>query len=277
MMTAQPLEQVPHAFDELDLVRGVLWNRRAVVCLDFDGTLAPIVDDPVAARPAAGASGAVSRLAGHCPVVVISGRDLVDVRERLGVAQLWYAGSHGLEIAGPDGEHHVHEQAVDVAPSLDAIESALAGRLDGIDGVGLERKRFSVSVHHRAVAEDDVDAVTSAVDEVVAEHTDLRVVEGRELREIRPALEWGKGAAVTWILERVGLGDDAFPVYAGDDVTDEDALEVVRGAGLGIVVRNRERLDTPTAAHLAVDDPDQLCDLLDMISELFDEWAELPT
>ena len=87
--------------------------------------------------------------------------------------------------------------------------------------------------------------------------------------ELVPALEWHKGHALRWLLGQVAPpGSRMTPVYAGDDLTDEDALEAVHDVGLGIVVRSSEHGDRPTAAHLAVDSPEQLCEVLDRTAEI---------
>lgn len=271
MSAPRSLDEVPGALGRFHDVRGLLWNRYLVVFLDFDGTLSPIVDDPAAAAPSERARRAVEGLAAHWPVVVISGRELDDVRDRLGIDGLWYAGSHGLEISGPAGEHHVQGDALESSGSLDTVASAIADRLEGIDGVRVEHKRFSLSVHYRSVETDDVSTVTATVEEVTAGHDDLRITEGRRLREVRPAIDWDKGTALTWLLERIAPSKTPFPIYAGDDITDEDALEAVRDIGLGVVVRSAERDDAPTFAHVAVVGPDQLAELLDRITALADE------
>lgn len=276
MTTERSVDQVPDAHEVFDDLRGMLWNRRIIVLLDFDGTLSPIVDDPADAEPAVGVRPALERLVEKCPVAVISGRDLADVRDRVAVERLWYAGSHGFDIAGPDGEHHEHEDALDVVPSLDAAEAAIRERLDEIAGVKVERKRFSLSVHFRSVDPDDVAMVTDTVDDVGSEHRDLRITEGRRLRELGPDLEWDKGAALGWLLERIEPSGSDFPIYAGDDVTDEDALKAVRDIGLGIVVRSDERSDVPTFAHVSVDGPDRLCELLGQLLELFESGELSP-
>jgi alpha,alpha-trehalase len=262
------VSEVPDAHESFDHLRGVLWNRRVVVLLDFDGTLSPIVDHPSAAAPAEGMRSIVQHLSTRCPLGVISGRALDDVRRRLGVEGIWYAGSHGFEIAGPAGEHHEYDGAAESVPALDATEAEVGDRLAGFDGVVVERTRFSLSVHVRSVGADDVDDVIRVVDEAVESREALKVTSGRRVLEIRPAVAWDKGRALTWLLEHMDVGTSPFPVYVGDDRTDEDAFEVVRDVGLGIVVCSDERAGEPTAAHVSVADPGQLRSLLERIHGL---------
>ena len=83
----------------------------AMVFLDFDGTLSPIVSDPGAAALVVGAAQALELVAAVCPVAILSGRDLADIRDRVGVPGIWYAGSHGFELTAPDGTYHCNAAA----------------------------------------------------------------------------------------------------------------------------------------------------------------------
>ncbi|HEX6076410.1 MAG TPA: trehalose-phosphatase [Micromonosporaceae bacterium] len=268
------LSQLPDALAvwDSDLARRLAGRRIAVFC-DFDGTLSPIVDHPDAAVLPRGTRAVLVRLARHCPVAVISGRDLADVRARVGLTSLWYAGAHGMDLAGPNGEREVVSAAERARPALSRAAAELTGRLAGVPGVFLEPKRFSLSVHYREVPSPRVADVTDAVAEVAAHHPDLTVLTGRKVAELRPELDWNKGRALRWLLDRVASKVAPLPVYAGDDITDEDALREVAGFGLGIVVRSDEHGDRPTAAHVAVNDPGALCRLLGKLADLLEHDA----
>jgi trehalose 6-phosphate phosphatase len=95
---------------------------------------------------------AVSALAERCPVAVVSGRDLAMLRKLVAIDSLYYAGSHGFEIAGPKGQVTSMERGVEYLPLLDEAEQALRRKLAEIAGHSVERKRFSVAVHYRQVA-----------------------------------------------------------------------------------------------------------------------------
>src|SRR6202023_3076654 len=129
-------------------------DRRPAVFYDFDGTLSDIVDDPDAARPVAGAAEALQKLAAQCPVAVLSGRDLADLTERLGVPGIRYAGRHGFELTAPDGTHHQNAGAAGGLPVLERAAGELRGRLGSVPGVVVEHKRFGVAVHYRNAARD---------------------------------------------------------------------------------------------------------------------------
>lgn len=260
----RPLSQVPAATDAWDAVAGLLEGQRIVVFLDFDGTLAPIVDDPDAAAAPAATMDVVERLARSCTVAVVSGRGLDDLRSRIDLPGLWLAGSHGFEVEGPDGVEHPLQEVRDALPALDDATGRLRDEFGDLPGVHVERKRFAIAVHTRRADADATEQVRQQVERVGAA-CGLRATGGREVVELRPDVEWDKGAALRWILDRVGQDGDArptLPVYAGDDLTDEDALRVVGPGGLGIVVANDEHGDRDTSAHVSVGGTEQLRDVL---------------
>jgi trehalose 6-phosphate phosphatase len=249
------MSQLPDGLAALD----VLAARQPAVFFDFDGTLSEIVDDPDAARLADGAADALTSLTARCPVAILSGRDLADVRQRIGLPGIWYAGSHGFELTGPDGEHHQNEHAAAAIPVLEQTAEQLRDQLHQIAGVVVEHKRFGVAVHYRNAERDRVGEVTAAV-RAAGQRTELRVTTGREVIELRPNVDWDKGKTLRWVLDHIpeaGAGR-LLPVYLGDDITDEDAFDAVRDDGVGIVVRHTEDGDRATAARYALDSPERV-------------------
>src|SRR5699024_10599431 len=144
----RPMSSLPDAMAVLDATDTVAVAGNPAVFFDFDGTLSDIVDDPGAARLVAGAAAALRALAARCPVAVLSGRDLADVQQRIALPGIWYAGSHGFELTGPDGAHHQNDAAAAAVPVLADAAAALRPRLASIPGVTVEHKRFAVAVHY---------------------------------------------------------------------------------------------------------------------------------
>jgi trehalose 6-phosphate phosphatase len=247
----------------------VIAERQPAVFYDFDGTLSEIVKNPDSARLSDGAADALTALSAQCPVAILSGRDLADVRQRIGLPGIWYAGSHGFELTGPDGEHHQNEEAAASVPLLAEAAAELADQLGHIPGVAVEHKRFGVAVHYRNAERDRVGEVAAAV-RSAGQRTALRVTTGREVIELRPNVDWDKGKTLQWVLDYIeddkgstgheghGASSPLLPIYLGDDITDEDAFDAVHDDGLAILVRHNDDGDRATAAGYALDDPDRV-------------------
>jgi len=239
------------------------------VFYDFDGTLSEIVNDPDTARLVDGAAEALTSLSTSCPVAILSGRDLADVRERIGLPGLWYAGSHGFELTGPDGAHHENADAAASVPVLAEAAAALADQLGDIPGVVVEHKRFGVAAHYRNAARDRVGEVAAAV-RSTGQRTALRVTTGREVIELRPDIDWDKGKTLRWVLDYIRDNDGGgplLPIYLGDDITDEDAFDAVADDGIAILVRHSDDGDRATAAHYALDNPDRVREFTERLAQ----------
>ncbi|MCX4092473.1 trehalose-phosphatase [Nocardia sp. alder85J] len=267
------LSQLPDALDSWAQIGDLLDTEKVAVLLDFDGTLSEIVADPAAATPADGMARTLSRLAAECPVAIVSGRELADLRARVDVEGLWYAGCHGFELLAPDGTVHVHEAAPDAERALAAAARQLRDELAAVPGVRVEHKRFAVAVHYRQVEPARVGAVIAAV-HGRADDSGLRLTFGRKVAELRPDLEWDKGTALRWILDHLAAA--VLPIYVGDDLTDEDAFDAVVADGLGIAVRQDESGDRPTAARYVLGGPPEVGQLLDGLVTLLFEELEIP-
>src|SRR5207244_247128 len=236
---------------------------RVAVFLDYDGTLTPIVSHPEDAWLSDSMRQALRSLAARVPVAILSGRDLDDVRGRVLVDGIVYAGSHGFDIAGAGGLRR--ELGAAYLPVLDAAETELREALDEIPGAQLERKHFSVAAHYRNVNEDDAFRVDVAVDGVAARHRELRRIDGKKVYELLPDTDWNKGKAVLWLLETLDLArGKVLPIYIGDDRTDEDAFWTLKSRGIGILVSEQSQV---TAANYWLRNPDEVERFLQKITD----------
>ncbi|MGA9493589.1 MAG: trehalose-phosphatase, partial [Mycobacterium sp.] len=251
------ISQLPDAVESYGQIVGVLGAREPMLFLDYDGTLSPIVADPSAAALVDGARQALESLASQCPVAILSGRDLADIRARVPIPGIWYAGSHGFELTGPDGTYHRNEAAAAAIGVLEGAAAELSQILADIPGVRVEHKRFAVAVHYRQVAPEHIGEIVSATHKL-GQRDGLRVTNGRMLVELRPDIDWDKGTTLAWIRDRIDAKGRLLPIYIGDDLTDEDAFDAVQFDGMGIVVRHDEDSDRKTAARFALQSPDQV-------------------
>src|SRR5262252_6355887 len=126
---------------------------RLAIFLDYDGTLTPIVSHPEDAWLSDSMRQTLRWLVVRVPVAILSGRDLDDVRGRVHVDGIVYAGSHGFDIAGSGGLRR--QLGTEYLSVLDAVEAELREALDEIPGAQLERKHSSVAAHYRNVKEND--------------------------------------------------------------------------------------------------------------------------
>ena len=259
------IRNLPSALEAVEEIMQQASNRRMVLFLDYDGTLTPIVSRPEEAVLSDAMRDILRELAGRYTVAVISGRDLADVKNHVGIENIFYAGSHGFDIAGPEGRHIEVQQGKAFLPTLDKAQEALEERLGAIPGAAVERKKFSIAAHYRNVEAGREKDVAKAVDEVHADYPSLRKSSGKKIYELQPRVDWHKGKAVQWLLETLGLDQpDVLPIYIGDDITDEDAFAALSDRGIGIVARDKPR---PTAAQYELKDPGEVKEFLRRIKE----------
>ena len=238
---------------------------RLAVFLDYDGTLTPIVSHPEDAWLSDSMQQTLRSLVAYVPVAILSGRDLSDVRGRVQVDGIIYAGSHGFDIAGAGGLRR--ELGAEYLPVLDMAETELREALDDIPGAQLERKHFSVAAHYRNVNANEAFKVAMAVDAVAGRHHELRRIDGKKVCELLPNLDWNKGKAVLWLLETLGLQRESVrPIYIGDDNTDEDAFRAVKKRGIAILVSEEPQV---TAAGYRLNNPEDVERFLQQLTHGF--------
>ena len=270
MDLSRSVNDLPYALAHHEELAARIDGKRLAVFLDFDGTLSPVADRPDEAVISKSMRDVVSALSESCPVAIVSGRDRADVHRRVGLDTLFYAGSHGFDIAGPTDQPVRHQEGTEFNAEIEAVEGKLRTALEAVEGVLFEPKTASLSVHYRLVRPADRVTVEDAVRRILDDHPGLRLLLGKMIFEIQPGLDWNKGSAVLWLLDTLGLdGPDVVPVYIGDDITDEDAFAVIKSSGIGFFVNSREETDPgrATAADYAVEDPAEVGLLLRFLAE----------
>jgi trehalose 6-phosphate phosphatase len=239
-----------------------------VLLLDFDGTLAPIVERPEQAAMPERTRRALERLMAvvGVTVAVVSGRGLADVRERAAIPGIAYAGNHGMEIEGA-GLHRIHPEAAAARPDLDAVAARVMADLEGIDGAFVEDKGLTLSIHYRLAPEREAE-VREIVLAAVGGRDGLQVTEGKMVIEVRPRVEWDKGRAVLFLLGQMRPPAGTPVLYLGDDRTDEDAFRALRGWGdgaEGILIAETLPPESAAASHLR--DPAEVGALFEALAD----------
>lgn len=241
----------------------------ALIALDFDGTLAPIVPDPTTSRPVDGTMAALTELAERgCRIALITGRDAHTVLELSGVAAV-----PGVTVAGIYGAETWAGGRLDSLPTPPAMAAlrdrlpALVARHAGDPDLWVEDKRLSLVVHARRTADPDA-AIASVREHVsaLAAELGLEIHDGREVLEVRlPGFD--KGAALRALSE----GASAV-LFAGDDVGDLPAFAAVRELradgvpAWGVAAASADVPELADAADVTVDGPAGVVALLRMLA-----------
>jgi trehalose-phosphatase len=233
-----------------------------LVACDYDGTLAPIVEDPAAAAPLPEAVAALRSLATlpQTTVAVVSGRALRDLAalSRL-PSEVHLVGSHGSEF-DVGFVARLEPDLVDLRRRLLNVLEDLAREHPG---VRLETKPASIAVHTRTAAESIKESMMDKVRSGPVQWPGLHTTEGKEVIELS-VLASNKGSAIEELRRSVSAGG---VLFLGDDVTDENAFKALSGKDVGIKVGPGQ-----SSAHYRVDDPLQAVRVLALLLETRRNW-----
>lgn len=226
-----------------------------LVVSDFDGTLAPIIDDPEAVEADREAVDALNRLS-ELPdthAAILSGRSLVVLR------RLARPATSVILVGGHGGDTGAEELSEEQRRALGAARDRFAALLDRFPDSHLEEKGSGVAFHYRPVAPARQPEAARAALEAASGLEGVRVLHGKKVVEVSAAGA-DKGTALDALRRRVAA---EAVVFIGDDVTDEDAFGVLAGADVGVKVGSG-----PTAARYRVEGPAQVPGLLLLLESL---------
>lgn len=216
---------VIHWTEAQDTLQQLIAQPRFGLFSDFDGTLAPLAPTADQAQPSDRVLGLLRDLRDQLPLVaLISGRRVMALYDKVQVPGLVYVGNHGLETLGPDGQ-------VQASPAAQAYQPALQAALDALqalqaEGVHIEDKALTLTVHYRLAADPDAFALRhEATVRHIAAQQGLEFFTGKRVFELRPPVQMHKGVALRQLAQRYAI---SAALFLGDDVTDIDALRTVR-------------------------------------------------
>jgi trehalose 6-phosphate phosphatase len=226
-----------------------LMAERALVGFDFDGTLVALSEHPADVALTEKTRALLIRLSERVPVVVITGRSLADVSARLdGVPLFGIAGNHGIEPFGETSE---------VIALVAQWHESLRRDLARWPGVGIEDKRFSLTVDYRHAP--DLEATRDAINAAAKRLRHARLLGGRHADfNIAPEHAPNKGTALTEFMKQANC---TAAIYVGDDRTDEDAFRLELPSLAAIRVGRREHSAAPYFLE-AQTETDRLIELL---------------
>lgn len=242
--------------------------------LDFDGTLSPIASIPSLARPVPGLRKILQQLSrnSRIRIAIISGRSLEDIKKKISVPGLIYAGNHGLELSSGSFQL-IHPSAQKKIPLMNEIAQRLKSVIQSVAGALLEHKTLTLSVHYRRVEKTKREHLQNAVLKTVSHYLEedlIKITWGKCVLEIRPNVRWDKAALIRWLLLRkhkFGIPKKPFLVYFGDDETDESAFsEINQKGGLSVKVGHEK---TKTNAKFLIAHPKHVCLWLKQLGKLY--------
>lgn len=199
--------------DNIDVLAQFAWTH-GLVAFDFDGTLAPIVEDRTLSCLRPRTRVLLDRVAKLYPCAVIANRTRADVLSRLeGITVKHIVGNHGIESA--DSNESFENEIASILPK---IEESLRHE----QGVDIENKRHSIAIHyHRSRRKMAARATILAA--IAAQENSLRVIPGKLVINVTPNNAPNKGDALLSLRELEGAD---IALYVGDDVTDEDVFQL---------------------------------------------------
>ncbi|HTY81395.1 MAG TPA: trehalose-phosphatase, partial [Dehalococcoidales bacterium] len=240
---------------------------------DYDGTLTEIVGRPQDALLPETVRQKLRALSQKekVSVGVITGRQMAELKSLVQLDGIYYAGQHGLEIDGP-GLEFIHPQAQKAKVIIAQIVKQLVQSFHDLDGIIIQAKGFSVSVHYRMVKPRDESLVAEKVHAITAPFVNsgaVKVYPMKKVWEIRPPIDWDKGRAALYIGDKIKKDLDLsalLTIYLGDDTTDEDAFRVVRRPeGWGVFICGEK---TESSAEYFLRSVSEVEELLDRIGTL---------
>ena len=232
--------------------------------LDFDGTLAPFVpkhDKAILPKPLAKLLRSLNAVA-KCHIMILSGRQLADVRSRAKIPSIFYGGNHGLEMEGP-GFSFIHPKAHILKTQIPALVDIAQKAFTGLPGVSVENKNLSLTVHFRRLLPQHRNEFKARLEKLKSKLKNRSYYwrAGDSIWELLPRVQWNKGRAALLFLEHLR---NPFVIGVGDDVTDEDLFKAIKKRGISL----RTVVGGPSQADYCIEQKDMdrflnaVCDLL---------------
>lgn len=262
-----------YLFENIQTVDALLNAREKTILLtDFDGTLTPIQKHPDLVNLSEEIRQILIKYSQNKALFlgIITGRSLKQIKKLVNIPEILYVANHGIELEGP-GIHYVSKEARKARYILWHIYMRLFKSLKHIEGMHIEDKGFSISLHYRAVKKKgDIEFVTSTLHAITKPFLDRKMLSlstGKMVYEIRPPVEWNKASTIQWLLAHYfpeEFSEGALLIYLGDDKADIEVFDSLRGKGLTIFVGNP--LDTSTAEYY-VHSPEEVKAFLEHLYE----------
>ena len=253
-----------------------------LLALDIDGTLAPIAPTPDGALVPDETRRTLRALATlpGVEMAFVTGRAVADGQRLVDVPDTWTIGNHGIEWIDPSGDLRVNPSAERYASVVAEAAGRLADPLSRYEGVLLEDKIYTLSIHVRLARPEDIPAIDAELTQVARE-LGLRVLHGKRIFELRPPVDINKGTALVELATLLGVAEQGSVLYAGDDRTDEDGFRALRSLSPNAVTVHvgpgDRRGEFTSDAEFVVADPSALHELLVWLRSMREADLRRPT
>lgn len=213
-------------------------GKKILLMLDFDGTISPIMPRPEQAYLPEKTRSILKKINQFYPVAIISGRPIDVVREKVGVKEFAYAGSHGLEWL-IDGKLNLKRIPKSVLKEFSKIKKDFKKISDKYPRLLIEKKPYSFTFHYKFINRRQMPAFRRDLDKFInpiCKNSLLKVFWDKKTLDITPRLDWNKGHIALLMLKyfQGKTKKILLPVYIGDSETDEDAFSALKN---GITIR----------------------------------------
>lgn len=222
-------------------------NDGAMLLLDFDGVLSAIALTPDEAFISEENKGLVKKCMKFFPVAIITGRELSEIKGKMGIKNILYIASHGLEWE-KDGKYFFKSVQKNIIQTINLAKNKIKMLAKRYPGMILESKNFMFAVHYRKMtpklAESFVKEVISILKPITKNHK-LRLDHNLKTFELRPHVNWDKGDSALFVVDYFNKKTKkrCTPIFIGDGLTDEDAFRALKKNGITIRVgQNRKSL-----------------------------------
>ncbi|KAJ8942690.1 hypothetical protein NQ314_010014 [Rhamnusium bicolor] len=201
-------------------------------------------------------------------LAIISGRNVNNVKEIVGIEKITYAGNHGLEVLYPDGTTYVHQLPAEFNDQVKEVINKLKGTVVR-DGAWIEDKGASLTFHFRAVPENLRNEIEQTAHKII-EDANFKVGKAHCALEARPKVEWNKGKVALLILNKEfgeKWSENVKVIFAGDDTTDEDAMQALKGNAA--TFRIAPSVDIETHAVKLLSSTEAALNMLKFVEKIF--------
>jgi len=221
----------------MEEIKSRIKDKDVFLFFDLDGTLAPIRKKPSDVKLSESVRDLLKKAKKikGISLAIISGRDIKSLKKIVGINGIIYSGNHGMELE-KNGRRKVLSNNRTFVKALAEIRKVLKKYLKIYNGIIIEDKVLTLSVHYRMADQKTVKEIRKTFDAVISPYIsgkNIAVFNGKKVWEIRPANTYNKGKIVKILL---GKDKKTTPIYFGDDVTDEDAFKAIKRKGIGVKV-----------------------------------------